>query len=51
MEVMNFGEALYNKFKKELVNLQNVKGQVKRYQIKQVMQLVERYNLELEERK
>ena len=36
---------------KELVNLQNVKGQVKPYQVKQVMELVERYNLELEERK
>jgi len=36
---------------KELVNLQNVKGKVKPYQIKQVMELVERYNLELEERK
>jgi len=36
---------------KELVNLQNVKGQVKPYQVKQVMELVERYNLELEKRK
>ncbi|HLA07511.1 MAG TPA: type II toxin-antitoxin system HicA family toxin [Anaerolineales bacterium] len=34
---------------KELVNLQNVKGQVKPYQIKQLMELVERYNLEIEE--
>ncbi len=33
---------------KELVNLQNVKGQVKPYQVKQVMELIERYNLELE---
>lgn len=34
---------------RELVNLQNVKGQVKPYQIKQFMSLVERYNLELED--
>ena len=34
---------------KELVNLQNVKGQVKPYQIKQFMELVERYNLKIEE--
>ena len=34
---------------KELVNLQNVNGQVKPYQIKQFMELVERYNLKLED--
>lgn len=34
---------------RELVNLQNVKGQVKPYQIKQFMELVERYNLRIEE--
>jgi predicted RNA binding protein YcfA (HicA-like mRNA interferase family) len=34
---------------KELVNLQNVKGQVKPYQIRQFMDLVERYSLSLEE--
>ena len=34
---------------KELVNLQNVKGQVKPYQIKQFMELVERYDLQIEE--
>lgn len=33
---------------KELVNLQNVKGQVKPYQVKQFMALIERYNLRLE---
>ncbi len=33
----------------ELVNIQNVKGQVKPFQIKQVMELVERYNLKLED--
>ena len=34
---------------KELVNLQDVNGQVKPYQVKQLMQLIERYNLKLEE--
>jgi len=34
---------------RELVNLQNVKGQVKPYQVKQFMALIERYNLELKE--
>ena len=34
---------------KELVNLQNVNGQVKPYQIKQFMELIEKYNLHLEE--
>ncbi len=33
----------------KLVNLQNVKGQVKPYQIRQFLKLVERYNLKLEE--
>ena len=33
---------------KELINLQDVDGQVKPYQVKQLMQLIERYNLELE---
>jgi predicted RNA binding protein YcfA (HicA-like mRNA interferase family) len=33
----------------ELVNLQNVNGQVKPYQVRQFMELVERYNLHLEE--
>jgi predicted RNA binding protein YcfA (HicA-like mRNA interferase family) len=32
---------------RELVNLQNVGGQAKPYQIRQFLQLVERYNLEL----
>ncbi len=32
----------------ELVNLQNVHGQVKPYQIRQFMKLVEKYNLKLE---
>ena len=31
----------------ELVNLQNVNGKAKPYQIRQFLQLVERYNLEL----
>jgi hypothetical protein len=34
----------------ELVNLQNVDGQAKPYQIRQFMRLVERYALGLEER-
>jgi len=33
----------------ELVNLQNVNGQVKPYQVRQFMELVERYNLHLDE--
>ena len=34
---------------RELVNLQEVKGQAKPYQVRQFLRLVERYNLELEE--
>jgi predicted RNA binding protein YcfA (HicA-like mRNA interferase family) len=33
----------------EILNLQNSKGQAKPYQIHQFLQLVEQYNLELEE--
>ncbi len=33
----------------ELVNLQNVGGQAKPYQIKQLLALIERYNLRLED--
>jgi predicted RNA binding protein YcfA (HicA-like mRNA interferase family) len=33
----------------ELLNLQNVKGQAKPYQIKQLLRLIERYNLALED--
>ena len=33
----------------ELVNLQEVKGEAKAYQIRQFLRLVERYNLRLEE--
>lgn len=33
----------------ELINLQDVNGQAKPYQIKQFLQLVEMYNLQLEE--
>jgi predicted RNA binding protein YcfA (HicA-like mRNA interferase family) len=33
----------------ELLNLQDVGGQAKPYQIRQVLRLVERYNLELED--
>ncbi len=34
----------------ELVNLQNVKGKAKSYQVKQLLQLVEKYNLQIEEK-
>jgi len=34
----------------ELVNLQNLKGQAKPYQIRQFLRLVERHNLELEDK-
>jgi len=34
---------------KELVNLQNVSGQAKPYQVRQFLKLVEKYNLELED--
>ena len=33
----------------ELINLQNVKGKAKPYQIKQLLQIIERYNLQMEE--
>ena len=33
---------------RELVNLQNVNGQIKPYQVRQFMELVERYDLALE---
>jgi predicted RNA binding protein YcfA (HicA-like mRNA interferase family) len=32
------------------VNLQNVKGKAKPYQVRQVLKLIERYNLSLEDR-
>lgn len=35
---------------KELVNLQDVKGQAKPYQVRQFLKLVEKYNLELEDK-
>ena len=34
---------------KKLVNLQEVRGQIKPYQVRQFMNLVERYNLTLED--
>ena len=34
----------------ELLNLQNVKGKAKAYQVKQLLQLIERYNLQMEEK-
>ena len=33
----------------ELVNLQNVKGQAKPYQVRQFLKLVEKHNLKLED--
>jgi len=33
----------------ELLNLQNVKGKAKPYQIKQLLQLIEQYNLTMED--
>ena len=33
----------------ELVNLQNVNGKAKPYQVKQLLRLIERYNLHMEE--
>lgn len=33
----------------ELMNLQNVKGNAKPYQIKQLLQLIEKHNLQMEE--
>ena len=35
---------------REIVNLQNVNGQAKSYQVKQFLKLVERYDLELKEK-
>ena len=34
---------------RELVNLQNVNGKAKPYQVRQFFQIVERYNLQLED--
>jgi len=34
---------------KEIVNIQNVSGQVKPYQIKQFLRLVEKYNLQFKQ--
>ena len=33
----------------ELINLQNVKGKARPYQIRQLLQLIEKYNLQMEE--
>jgi len=32
----------------ELANLQNVKGKAKSYQVRQLLQLIERYNLQMD---
>ena len=34
---------------REPLNLQNVRGQAKQYQVRQLLQLVERYNLQLDD--
>lgn len=34
---------------KEIINIQNVKGEVKPYQIKQFLSLIEKYNLRMED--
>lgn len=36
---------------KELINIQNVKGKVKPYQVKQFLIIVEKYNLKLDKEK
>ncbi len=33
---------------RELINLQDVNGQAKPYQVKQLLQIIERYNLKME---
>lgn len=33
----------------ELINLQDVKGQAKPYQVKQLLRIIERYNLKMED--
>lgn len=33
----------------ELVNLQDIRGKAKPYQVKQLLQIIERYNLQLED--
>jgi len=35
----------------ELINLQNVKGKAKPYQVKQLLRIAEKYNLHLEDEK
>jgi len=35
----------------ELVSLQNVKGKAKVYQVKQLLEIIERYNLQMEDDK
>jgi len=34
----------------EIINIQNVKGEAKPYQIKQFLSIVEKYNLQMEEK-
>lgn len=34
----------------ELVNLQNIKGKAKPYQLKQLLEIVERYNIQIQDK-
>lgn len=36
---------------KEIINLQNVQGKAKPYQVKQFLSLIEKYNLQMEDKK
>ena len=44
------GHSIYkNEAVKEIINIQNVNGEAKPYQIRQFFSLVEKYNLRMEE--
>ena len=45
------GHSIYkNETVKEIINIQNVNGEAKPYQIRQFFSLVEKYNLRMEEK-
>ena len=46
--VASYGECSSSKVR-ELVNLQNVAGKAKPYQVQQLLEIVERYNLQLDD--
>lgn len=47
----NIGQSShFHSSRKEVVNLQNVGGQAKSYQVRQFLKLVERHDLELKEK-